>query len=243
MSASGPGVTLIALPPRAERWLSVDRMVSQGAAPLSLRSPGAGDHGRTRGFLSLARLSGRRDTRLGQRGDEGAARCDGRSRTSNGRAFVQLVWRPAMRLTAGATCLSWIPRTAVEGAFELPFGWGVAHYDNPPPDAFPDVDGLLRGDAIRFANQVRAWIDVEDGRVSGHGMSGGGRLGSTTVRLKNAGLTFAGVALPDLVGPTEVLPDRVRFRQTSGGHTGAPVPRAIPHAPFVRVSAPIAWST
>jgi len=148
-----------------------------------------------------------------------------------------------MRLTAGATCLSWIPRTAVEGAFELPFGWGVAHYDNPPPDAFPDVDGLLRGDAIRFANQVRAWIDVEDGRISGHGMSGGGRLGSTTVRLKNAGLTFAGVALPDLVGPTEVLPDRVRFRQTSGGHTGAPVPRAIPHAPFVRVSAPIAWST
>jgi hypothetical protein len=148
-----------------------------------------------------------------------------------------------MRLTGEATCLSWIPRTAVEGAFKLSFGWGVAHYDNPPPDTSPDVDTLLRADAIRFANQVRAWIDVEDGQISGHGMSGGGRLGSTTVRLKKAGLTFAGVALPDLTGPTEVLPDRVRFRQTSGGHTGAPVPRAIPHAPFVRMSAPIAWST
>jgi hypothetical protein len=56
-------------------------------------------------------------------------------------------------------------------------------------------------------------------------------------------LTFAAVALPDLVAPPEVLADRVRFRQTCGGHTGAPVPRAVPAAPFVRVSAPLAWST
>jgi hypothetical protein len=148
-----------------------------------------------------------------------------------------------MRLTAEATCLSWIPRTAVEGAFKLPFGLGVAHYDSPPPDALPDVGMLLCGDAIRFANQLQAWIDVEDGRICGHGMSGGGRLGSTTVRLRKAGLTFAAVALPDLVAPPEVLPDGVRFRQTCGGHTGAPVPRAVPNVPFVRVSAPLAWST
>jgi hypothetical protein len=148
-----------------------------------------------------------------------------------------------MRLTAEATCLSWIPRTAVEGAFKLPFGLGLAHYDKPPPDSSPDVDGLLFADAIRFANQVRAWIDVEDGHISGHGMSGGGRLGSTTVRVKKAAMTFAGVALPDLVESPEVLTDRVRFRQTCGGHTGAPVPRAVSHPPYVRVSAPIAWST
>jgi hypothetical protein len=148
-----------------------------------------------------------------------------------------------MRLTAEATCLSWIPRSAVEGAFKLPFGLGVAHYDRPPPDASPDVDALLSADAIRFANQLRAWIDVEDGRIHGQGMTGGGRLGSTTVRLRRAGLTFAAVALPDLVSPPEVLSDRVRFRQTCGGHTGAPVPRAVPSSPFVRVSAPLAWST
>jgi hypothetical protein len=148
-----------------------------------------------------------------------------------------------MRLTAEATCLSWIPREAVEGAFKLPFGWGVAHYDKPPPDASPDVDGLLCADAIRFANQLRAWVDVEDGRIAGHGMTGGGRLGSTTVRLKKTGVTFAGVALPDLAEPPELSPDRVIFRQTCGGHTGAPVPRAVPHLPFVRIGAPIAWST
>jgi hypothetical protein len=37
--------------------------------------------------------------------------------------------------------------------------------------------------------------------------------------------------------------DLVRFTQTAGGHTGAPVPRAVPHRPFWRLTAPIAWST
>jgi hypothetical protein len=148
-----------------------------------------------------------------------------------------------MRLTAEATCLSWIPPTAVEGAFERPFGRGIAHYDQPPPDKCPDVDALLEADAIRFANQVRAWIDVQDGRICGHGVSGGGRLGSTTIRLRKRGHTFAGVALPDLLDEPEAFADRVRFRQTCGGHTGAPVPRAISHPPFVRIAAPLAWST
>jgi hypothetical protein len=131
----------------------------------------------------------------------------------------------------------------LEGVFEVPFGRGIAHYDQPPPDNSPDVDALLDADAIRFANQVRAWIEVQDGRICDHGMTGGGRLGSTTVRLRKRGHTFAGVALPDLVGEPEVLADRVRFRQTCGGHTGAPLPRAIPHPPFVRIAAPLAWST
>jgi hypothetical protein len=92
----------------------------------------------------------------------------------------------------------------------------MAHYDRPPPDASPDVDVLLSTDAIRFANQLEAWIDVEAGRIGGQGMTGGGRLGSTTVRLRKAGITFAAVALPDLIAPAEVLSDRVRFRQTCG---------------------------
>jgi len=148
-----------------------------------------------------------------------------------------------MRLTAEATCLSWIPPSALEGVFELPFGRGIAHYDKPPPDLAPDVDALLDADAIRFANQVHAWIQVQDGRICDQGMTGGGRLGSTTVRLRKRGHTFAGVALPDLVGEPEVFADRVRFRQTCGGHTGAPMPRAISHPPFVRIAAPLAWST
>jgi hypothetical protein len=148
-----------------------------------------------------------------------------------------------MRYQATATCLSWIPPTAVEGVFSLPFGLGVAHYDQPPPDELPDLDALLSADAIRFANQLHGWIEVDGGRVTAQGMSGGGRLGSTTVRLRSHGMTFAGVALPDLSPPPQVHADRVRFTQTAGGHTGAPVPRAVPHPPFWRLTAPVAWST
>ena len=99
-----------------------------------------------------------------------------------------------MRIDATATCLSWIPPTAVEGVFSLPFGLGVAHYDQPPPEEFPDVEALLSGDAIRFANTLDGWIEVEDGQVVSYGMAGRGWLGSTTVRLLSRGLTFAGVA-------------------------------------------------
>jgi hypothetical protein len=148
-----------------------------------------------------------------------------------------------MRYTATATCLSWIPPTAVEGMLSLPFGLGVAHYDRPPPDERPDIDALLAADAIRLANQLRAWIEVEDGQIIAHGMSGGGRLGSTTVRLRSRRLTFAGVALPDMVPPPEVHPGRVVFTQTAGGHTGAPAPRPVPHPPYWRLTAPVAWST
>ena len=148
-----------------------------------------------------------------------------------------------MRIEASVACLSWIPPTAVEGAFGLPFGLGIAHYDKPPPGAAPDIGALLAADAIRFANQLRAWIDVDDGRILKYGMSGGGRLGSTTVRLGSRGLTFAGVALPDLTPPPEVEPDRVRFTQTAGGHTGIAVPRRVSHPPFWRLTAPVAWST
>ena len=84
-----------------------------------------------------------------------------------GRAAAGRAAGPAgTRVEATATCLSWIPPTAVEGAFKLPFGLGVAHYDKPPPDSAPDVDALLAEDAIRFANQLRAWIEVHDGRRS-----------------------------------------------------------------------------
>jgi len=147
------------------------------------------------------------------------------------------------RVEATATCLSWIPPQAVEGVFKLPFGLGVAHYDKPPPDSAPDISGLLAADAIRFANLLRAWIEVRDGEITDYGMSGHGRLGSTTVRLGSRSLTFAGVAMPDLIAPPEVLAGRVRFAQTAGGHTGAAVPRHIPRPPFMRLTAPIAWST
>jgi hypothetical protein len=149
-----------------------------------------------------------------------------------------------VRFEASAICLSWIPPQAVEGMFKIPFSLGVAHYDAPPPDSSPDVDALLAADAIRFANDLRGWVEVDDdGRIVDCGMSGRGRLGSTTMRLRSRGMTFAGVALPEITEPPTVESEKTTFVQTAGGHTGVGVPRAVPDPPFWRLTAPLAWST
>src|SRR4051794_6061664 len=97
-----------------------------------------------------------------------------------------------MRIESSVLSLSWIPSEAISGLNKLPFQAGVTHYDDPPPDVItgPDhLEALRAADAFRFANHLAAWIDVEDGRVVGHGYSGGGHMGSTTVRLGERGVT------------------------------------------------------
>jgi hypothetical protein len=124
------------------------------------------------------------------------------------------------------------------------FESGVTHYDEPPPDEIPDLEPLRRADRFRFANRLAAWIDVEDGRVVGAGYSGGGAIGSTTVRLGQKDLaTLEAFPLPDLQAPPDITESGGRFVQTTGGRTGLPAPRRVNHPPFLQFSAPIAWTS
>ncbi|HEV7758896.1 MAG TPA: cyclic nucleotide-binding domain-containing protein [Acidimicrobiales bacterium] len=148
-----------------------------------------------------------------------------------------------MRITSSVTSLSWIPSEAISGLTKLPFETGVTHYDDPPPDTVDDLDGLRRADRFRFANEHRAWIDVEDGRIVGYGYDGGGRMGVTKVRMARREVTFAAFALPDLQAEPEVGDGWVRFVQTAGGRTGVPAPRRVSRAPFVQWDAPLVWTT
>jgi Cyclic nucleotide-binding domain len=148
-----------------------------------------------------------------------------------------------MRMEASVTSISWIPSEAIEGMNKLPFEMGLAHYDQAPPDQVDDLDELRLADRFRFANRLRCWIDVDDGRITGHGYSGGGQIGSTTLRLGGRMATFAAVAFPDRQQPPVLSADSVRFVQTTGGRTGVPMPRRVKHPPFVQVSAPLAWTT
>lgn len=149
-----------------------------------------------------------------------------------------------MRIESTVTSISWIPSEAISSlAMKLPFEKGVAHYDEPPPDVVEDLDALRRADRFRFANQLRAWIDVEDGRIVGHGQSGGGMIGSTTLRVGARQATFQAVALPDLHPEPQVGDTEVTFVQTAGGRTGVPAPRRVRRAPFVQFTAPLAWTT
>jgi hypothetical protein len=126
----------------------------------------------------------------------------------------------------------------------VPMDLGVGHYDPPPPDRVdPDVIERLRSDdAFRFVNRLSAWIDVDDGRIVGAGYSGGGIVGSTTARL-GVSLTFPGVAFPVLQDEPAIEDGAARFVQTAGGRTGAPLPRRIDRPPYVRITAPTAWTT
>ncbi len=148
-----------------------------------------------------------------------------------------------MRFESSVTSISWIPSEAVRGMTRLPFDMGISHYDDPPPDLIDDLDALREADRFRFANQLKAWVEIDDGRITGHGYSGGGQIGATTLRLGGRTATFAAAALPDRQHPAEVSGASVRFVQTSGGRTGVPLPRRVSFPPFVQVSAPLAWTT
>lgn len=149
-----------------------------------------------------------------------------------------------MRIDNSVTSISWIPSEAIAGlGAKLPFEMGVAHYDQPPPDVVGDLEALRAADRFRFANRLNGWIDVEDGRIVGHGQSGGGMIGSTTLRIGSRQATFAAVALSDLHPEPKVSDTEVTFVQTSGGRTGVPAPRRVRRPPFVQFAAPLAWTT
>jgi hypothetical protein len=148
-----------------------------------------------------------------------------------------------MRREATVTSVSWIPSEAVGGAYKTPFVMGVARYDDPPPDPLTDVAELVAKGRCRFVNQLRAFVDVEEGRIVGHGQTADGLVGATTLRFGRAAMSFAPVVFPTLRPPPIVTETSVIFRQTCGGRTGVPAPRPVKRPPFVQIAAPTAWTT
>jgi hypothetical protein len=149
-----------------------------------------------------------------------------------------------MRIESRVVAVSWIPSEAVKGALKAPFELGLAHYDKPLPDVLGDLEAWREADLFRVANDLRAWIEVDDaGAVVAQGYEGGGVIGSTTMGLGSAAATFQAVAYPDLQADPEIGEGWVRFRQTAGGRTGVPAPRRVAKPPYVQYNAPTAWST
>jgi hypothetical protein len=148
-----------------------------------------------------------------------------------------------MRIESSVTSISWIPSEAVRGMTRVPFDMGVTHYDEAPPDHINGVEALAEAHRFRFANELHAWIEVEDDRITASGYSGRGHIDSTTVKLGGKVATFAPVAFPDRQQAPIVSEHGVRFVQTTGGRTGLPAPRRVSHPPFVQFAAPSAWTT
>ena len=126
----------------------------------------------------------------------------------------------------------------------MAFDAGFTHYDDPPPGELGDIEKLRVADRFRFANVLRAWIDVDDsGAITGSGYDGGGLMGSTTINLGGLHYRFQAVQLPDLQRDPESGDTSVRFVQTTGGRTGLPAPRRVRRRPFVQWQAPLVWTT
>ena len=106
-----------------------------------------------------------------------------------------------MRYESCVTSLSWIPSEAVTGGTRTALDAGFTHYDDPPPDELGDIEELRAADRFRFANVLKAWIDVDDaGRITGSGddADSHGLIGSTIVRLAKLHYRFQAVQFPDL---------------------------------------------
>ena len=147
------------------------------------------------------------------------------------------------RFESSVTAVSWIPSEAIEGLSKVPFELGVTHYDQPPPDHLDDLEELRRTDRFREANELRAFIEVDDGRIVEFGHLGQGHIGATTVRLGPAAIRFPAVHLGDIRPAPIVSANAVRFVQTVGGRMGIPTPRPVRHKPFVQFWPSIAWTT
>ncbi len=148
-----------------------------------------------------------------------------------------------MRIERVVTALSWIPSEAIEGSAKIPFVMGIGRYDDPPPALLDDLDALHARGGFRFANELKAWVDVRNGAIVDHGFSGRGLLSDTHFKIGPMEMTFVPTGFPMLQSVPEATPQAVTFEQTAGGRPGMPAPRTVRGAPFVQVVGPNCWTT
>ena len=154
-----------------------------------------------------------------------------------------------MRIERSITTVSWIPSDLLEGMGKMATRMKLAHHDPPPPDSLGSdphqmIEELRLSDRFRFANELRAFIDVDDdGTITDFGYCGGGMIGATTIGLGVGSITIPAVKLADRCNEPVVAATAVTFSQSVGGRTGAPMPRAVKHPPFIQYHAPIVWTT
>jgi hypothetical protein len=148
-----------------------------------------------------------------------------------------------MKFESSVTAVSWIPSEAVKGFLAVPFAMGLAHYDEPLPAKLDDLDQWHKQDLFREANELRGWIEVEDGKITGYGQEGKGRIGVTRLKLGPKTVTIKAKGMPDIRPEPVVTDTYVRFTQTCGGRTGVPAPRPVSRKPLFQIDSAVAWTT
>lgn len=148
-----------------------------------------------------------------------------------------------MRVESRVTSLSWIPSEAAKGLLGAGFKLHAAEYDTPPPDVIDDAEVQRDGYHLRFANRVQGWAEFDGDTVADHGIDGGVVMGRTAVKMGPIATSFAAIGMPVLRPEPEVGDGWIRFTQTCGGRTAAPLPRRTSRPPYVRMQSPVVWTT
>jgi hypothetical protein len=148
-----------------------------------------------------------------------------------------------MRFESRVTAVSWLPSEAVRRTPKLPFAIGAAHYDDPPPASLGDPAALADSGAVRLVNDLRAWIEVEDGRIVSTGYSGGGHVGVAELDLADGTIRGRDAVMPLEQQLPVVEGDSAHFRQSFGGRIGLTIPRLAAGLTLFRLHPPLAWTT
>ena len=148
-----------------------------------------------------------------------------------------------MRVESSVTAITWLPFAALDALPNMPLGFAVAHYDEPPGERLGDLDELRDADAFREANELRAWIEVEGGAVVAHGRDGRGVVSGIGLELGPDQVAFPALEFPVIRPEPEVGDGWARFTQTVGGRIGLPAPRPVQGEPYFHFGSALAWTT
>ena len=148
-----------------------------------------------------------------------------------------------MRIESSVTAITWLPFAALDALPNMPLGFAVAHYDEPPGERLRDLEQLREADAFREANELRAWIEVEGGEIVAHGRDGRGVVSGVGLELGPEQVAFPAVEFPVIRPEPEVGEGSARFTQTVGGRIGIPAPRPVKGKPYFHFGSALAWTT
>jgi hypothetical protein len=148
-----------------------------------------------------------------------------------------------MRIESSVTAITWLPFDALDKLPDLPIGIAIAHYDEPPPEVLGDLDELRDADRFREANQLRGWIEVENGKIVDYGRDGRSVVTGAGLELEDAQIAFPAIEFPVIRPEPEVGRGFVRLQQTVGGRIGFPVPRPLRGRGYFHLGSAQAWTT
>ena len=117
------------------------------------------------------------------------------------------------------------------------------HYDPPPPLTLTDLDGMRRRGEFRFANRLRAYVDVEDGRITGCGYTGDKLMGLTPITAGPLRVMLPTKGNRDIQWQPAVTSNEVTFVQTAGGRPGFSFLKPTWRWPFLVTKPFTIWTT